>query len=143
MHREPLARQRNVGEQCSGWAAVVPTLALAFGAVMGSAASNEDTANWRLAAAAGFAGAQVDTVFKLKKAARAIGINVIRNRGTAELNGVGEDLAQRQPQAVEFGAGDAIGPTAGPDAGMKEAFVGVDVAHASEKRLVEQGRLDV
>src|ERR1039458_1635338 len=105
------------------------SLVLALRAVMGSAASDDNPANRCLAAAAGLAGAQVDAVLKLKKATLAIGVNIIGNRRAAESNGVGEDLAQCNPQPVELGACQAVGAATRANAGMKEAFVGVDIAH--------------
>jgi len=45
-------------------------------------------------------------------------------------------------EAVELGAGEAASRAAGADAGMEEAFVGVDVADAGEERLIEQCGFD-
>jgi hypothetical protein len=110
---------------------------------VGSAPGYYHPANRRLAAAAGLAGAQVDAVLKLKKPALAIGVDVIGDRRAAQPNSVRQDLAQRGPQVVELGAGDAVGTPPRANAGMKEAFVGVDIAHASQQRLVQQSCLDV
>jgi hypothetical protein len=134
---------RIAGERCLRWAAVETALALAIRAEMGSAAGDDDTANRCFAAAAGFAGAQVDAVLELEESTLAIGANVVRDRGAAELNGVGEDLAQRQTQPVQLGTGDAIGPTAWANSGMEQAFVGVDVSYACKQCLVQESGLDV
>jgi len=56
---------------------------------------------------------------------------------------VREDLAQCNPQTVKLGAGDAVGTPPRANAGMEETFVGVDIAHTGEKRLVQQSCLDV
>lgn len=116
--------------------------ALALGTVMGSAPGNQNSTNRRLAAQAGQAGAKVDAVLELKEPPLAIGVNVIGDRRAAESNGVRQDFAQRQPQAVKLGAGDAVGTPPRANAGMKEAFVRVDVAHAGQQRLVQQSCLD-
>ena len=83
---------------------------------MSAAPGEKNPADWGLAAAAGQAGAQVDAVFKLEEAALAIGVNVVRNRGTAQANGVVEHLEQGLAEAFEFGAGEAAGSAAGTDA---------------------------
>jgi hypothetical protein len=101
-----------------------------------SAASNDDTPNRRFAAAARLARAQVDAVLELEESTLAIGAYIVRDRGAAEANCVRQDFAQRQPQTVELGAGDAVGTTAGANSGMKETFVGVDVPYACKQRLV-------
>ena len=76
---------------------------------MGSAASQHQAPDGRLAAAAGLAGALVDAVLKLKEAPLAIGVDVIGDRGTAEPYGVAQNLAQREPETVEFCSGEAVG----------------------------------
>ena len=53
-----------------------------------------------------------------------------------------QNLAEGQPEPLELGAGQAAGASAGPDTGVKEALVGVDVAHAGEQGLIEQRCLD-
>ena len=63
--------------QGSRGAAISPTLALAFGAEVGSAAGDDDTANWRLAAAAGLARAQIDAVLELEESTLAIGAHIV------------------------------------------------------------------
>lgn len=115
---------------------------LAMGAVVGAAAGDRDALDGCFAGEAGLAGALVDTVFELEKAAHAFGIDVVGNRRTAEADGVLEDFAEGEPQALEFDAGEAPGAAAGSNGGAKEAFIGVDVAYTGEKRLVEQGRFD-
>jgi hypothetical protein len=110
---------------------------------MGPAPGNDHPANRRLTAAAGLAGAQVNAVLKLKKPTFAIRIDVIRDRRAAQSDRVSQDLAQRNPQPVELGAGEAVGTASRTNASMKEAFIGVDIAYPGQQRLVEQSRLDV
>ena len=81
-------------------------------------------------------------MFELEEAANAVGIDVVGDGGAAEGDGVVEDGEEGGAEAVELGAGEAAGVAAGPDAGAEEAFVGVDVAHAGEEGLVEEGGFD-
>jgi hypothetical protein len=55
---------------------------------MRASASQQNTPDRRLAAAAGKAGAQVDAVFQLEEAAHSVGIHVIGDRRAAQPNGV-------------------------------------------------------
>jgi len=57
--------------------------ALALGAIMSSAAGDDNPANGRLAPAAWLRSPLIDTVFELKKAALAVGADVIRDRRAA------------------------------------------------------------
>ena len=109
---------------------------------MGTAASENDAANGGAAGSAGLAGALIDAMLELEESPGAFGIDVIGDRGAAHPDGVFQDLAKCLAQAVEFGAGETAGGFAGADAGAKEAFVGIDVAHAREQFLVEEGGLD-
>ncbi len=109
-----------------------PGSALALGAVVGSAASQHHAPDGRLAAAAGLAGALVDAVLELKEAPLAIGVDIIGDRGATKPDGVVQNLAQRQPKTLEFGSSEAVSPPSGPDAGLKQALVGIDVAHAGQ-----------
>lgn len=62
--------------------------ALTVRAVMGAPAGQQNSPDGSLATAAGFAGALVDAVLKLEKAALAIGADVIRHRRAAQADGV-------------------------------------------------------
>jgi hypothetical protein len=109
---------------------------------VGAAASNDDALDWRLADAAGLAGAGVDAVFELEEASDAVGVDVVGDGGAPELDGVFEDVAEGVAETGELGAGEATGVPTRADAGAEECFVGVDIADAVEERLVEQGGLD-
>ena len=109
---------------------------------MGTPSGQENALDRLLAAAAGLAGAQVDAVLKLEEAADAVGIYVVRNRGAAQLNGVVQNLAECLAETLQLGPGKPAGGAARTDAGVEEAFVGVDVAHPGQQRLVEQRGLD-
>jgi len=116
--------------------------ALATGTEMGTAPGEQDAADGGSAAAAGLAGTQVDAVLKLEESAGASRVDVIGDRGAAQPNGLLENLAQSPAQALELGAGETAGGAARTDSGMKEALVGVDVAHSGEQGLVEKRCLD-
>ena len=79
------------------------------------------------------AATHVDLVLKLKEAADAVGIDVIGDRGAAELDGVAEDVHESFAEAEEFVAGEASGLTARSDAGSEERLIGVDVANSVEQ----------
>ena len=102
---------------------------LAHRAEVGSAARQHQAPYWRLATAARQAGALVNAVLELKESALAIGIDIIGDRGTAKPDGVAQHLAQRESKALQFLSGKAVGPPPRPNACLKQALIGVDVAH--------------
>ena len=112
-------------------------LALAGGAVVGAAAGEDDALDRRGADAAWFAGAGVDVVVELEEAGNSVCVDVIGDRGSPKLDGFRENLDQSGAKTGEFGAGKTAGVAGGADAGVKESLVGVDVADAVEKRLVQ------
>ena len=61
---------------------------LAVRTVMGTAPSNRDPLDRRLAGAAGLTGALVYVVLQLEEAAHAVRIDVVGYRGTAEADGM-------------------------------------------------------
>ena len=109
---------KNIDERLRA-VSIMSDSALALGAVMGSAASQHQALDGRLAAAAGLACTLVNAVLDLKEAARAIGVDVIGDRGAAEPYCVAQNLAQRQSKTLEFGVGEAVGPPPRPDACSK------------------------
>ena len=115
---------------------------MAARAEVSSAAGEEDPADGGSAIAAWFAGAQVDAVLQLEESTRAVGVDIIGDRGAAQSDGMLQDAAEGPAQTLELGTGESTGRPAWTDAGMEEAFVGIDVAHSGEKRLVEKGGLD-
>jgi len=115
---------------------------LTIWAEMGSPAGKKNAPDGRLATAAGQAGSHVDAVLKLKKAPHAVGIDIIGDGGTAEPDGLLQNLAEGEPEPLKFSLGEAAGTAARPDTGVEEALVGVDIAHTGKEGLVEQGRFD-
>ena len=55
---------------------------------------------------------------------------------------MGEDFAQRQPEPFELGPCYAVGAPLRANAGVKEAFIGIDITYACQQSLVEQSCLD-
>ena len=105
-------------------------------------AGEQYSADGSAADQAGLAGPEVDAVLKLEKAAYAVGIHVVGDGRAAERNRMLQDFLQGRAKAVKFSALDAAGHAFGTDSGAEEAFVGVDIAHAVEQRLIEQRRFD-
>ena len=65
---------------------------LASWAVMRAASGYQDALNEGGAGRTGQAGAQVDTVLKLKESAHAVGVNVVGNRGAAQTDRMLQNL---------------------------------------------------
>jgi hypothetical protein len=117
-------------------------LPLAFGAKVSSTSGYKDASYGGFALAAWLPCALVNAVLQLKKAACAIGIDVVGDRGATEPNGVPKNLAQRLPEPVVLGNRDPVGAPSRPDSGMEQAFVRIDVPHTRQQRLIEQRRFD-
>ena len=109
---------------------------------MGASACEENSANWCAASAAGLTCPQVDAMLQLEETAHSVGVDIIRNRGAAEADGMLQHGLQRRSQAFQFGPGQPAGTPARTDAGAEQALIGVDVAYAGEEGLVEEGRFD-
>lgn len=109
---------------------------------MSAAAGNENSANGGGAAAAGEAGSLVNGVAGLEEAGFTGGVDVVGDGRAAEADGVLKHLAESEAQALELGPGEAACHAPGADASVEEAFVGIDVADADEKRLVEERSFD-
>ena len=77
-------------------------------------------------------GPLVDAVFQLKESAHPVGIHIVGNGRTAQADGVAENLAQSQPQSLQFSACKTAGAATWLDTGVKQRFVGVDIPHARQ-----------
>ena len=109
---------------------------------MRSTTRQQNPANRGLTAPARLARPLVYEVLELKEATFPIGVDVVGNRRAAESDGLQENLAQRETEPLKLGESEPVTPAARPDARLKQAFVGVDIAHACEDRLIEQRRFD-
>ena len=110
---------------------------LTVGAEVGAAAGNEEAADGRSAGGTGFAGTEIDFVFQLEESFGAIRVHVIGNGGAAERDGFPQHGLDGGMQALQFPAGEPASLTPGTNAGAKQAFVGIDIADAVEKFLVQ------
>ena len=85
---------------------------------------------------------EIDFVFQLKESFRPPDVHVVGHGGAAERDGFPQYRLDRAVQALQFLAGEPASLTSGTDAGAKQAFIGIDIAHTMEKFLVQQRRLD-
>jgi len=104
---------------------------------MSAPASHENTADRSSAGVAWLGGAQVNAVFELEEAALPIGVNVIRDRGAAQTNGMAQDLEKRLSEAFKFDSSEAACGPARADTGTKETLVSIDVTYSGEEGLIE------
>ena len=109
---------------------------------MGSSTGEQNAPDRGLAAATGLVGPKVDAVFELEETSHSVGIHVVRDRRTTQPDGLLQNLAEREPEAFKFNSAKAACVAARPDAGVKEAFVGINVTHTGKQALIEQGGLD-
>src|SRR5258707_1472720 len=103
-------------------------LLLALGAVMGAAAGDDDALDGSLADIAVGVGWSVDAVLELEKTFFDGGVNVIRDRGAAEGDGLLQDSLHGRVESLELVAGELSGAATGTNAGSVKGFIGVDVA---------------
>lgn len=71
-----------------------------------------------------------------------IGIEVVAEGRPAGVDGVGEDASDGAGEPADVRSGEAVGACERVDPGVVEGLVGVDVADAGEKGLVEQSGFD-
>src|SRR6266508_2889835 len=116
-------------------------LALAFGAEVGAASGDFDALDGRAADVAGQAGAPEDFDLELVPALAAAGVEVVAEAGAAVAEGDLESLADCGVESPDALSRKRVGGALRADAGEKERFVGVDVADAGYRGLVEQCRL--
>jgi len=115
---------------------------LAVGAVVGAATGENYALNGRFTDEAGLSEALIDAMLELEEATDTVGVDIIGDRGTAEPDGAPENFTQREAEALQLIAREAARLAARANAGAKETFVGVYVAHAGEEGLVEQSCFD-
>ena len=118
------------------------SLALAVGAIVRSAARQDDALDRCSAYQAGLSGAEIDPMLELEEACYASRIHIIGYGRAAERDGLSEDALQTGMQAVEFGPLQVASHPAGPDAGAEKTLVGIDIAHTMQQFLVQQGSLN-
>src|SRR5450432_3480312 len=109
---------------------------------MAAAAGNYEAADGRFASQARLAFTAVDTVLQLEKSFFAVGAYVIGDGRPAEFDGLPEDCLDRSKQAFQIRFGNGRGAALGTDSDARQRLVGVDVAHAAQKLLIQQSTLD-
>src|SRR5207302_6297366 len=109
---------------------------------MAAASGNDDTLDRSLADAAGLAFTAIDAMPELEKSFFSVGVHVIRDGRTTQLNRFVQDLLQPGVQLGQLIVGDARGPAAGANAGAEQGFVGIDVPYPSQEFLVQQRAFD-
>ncbi len=106
---------------------------------MGGAAAKDDSGNGGFAADTGLVFTSINPVKKLEGPFFAIGIDVVAQGAAAMVDGAAENELDRPIQSKDLLAGEQIAGSGGINAGMKERFIGVDVADAGEDALIEKG----
>jgi len=86
--------------------------------------------------------AAIDSMLKLKKSFLAVGIDIIGNRRSAERDGLAQHFPHRSMQFGQLLPRDGGRAAARTDAGPKQRFVGINVAHAAQQLLIQQRTLD-
>jgi hypothetical protein len=79
---------------------------------------------------------------QLEESGDAVGVHIVGDGGSAELDGMFEDFDESGAKASEFVAGETSSLAAWADSGVEEGFVSVDIAHPMKKRLIEERSLD-
>jgi hypothetical protein len=109
---------------------------------MGASARHDHVANRCLTTKAGFSVALVNAMPQLKFTAIPFGIHIIRDRRAPGTNGFGQDFLDFAVQTQQLLLRQIRGDARGMKAGAKEAFVRVNVANASQNRLIEKQSLE-
>src|SRR3954471_21580814 len=98
---------------------------------MAAAPGNHHALDRSLADAAGLAFTAVDAMPQLEKSFFPVGVHVIRDGRTTQLNRFVQDLLQPRVQLRQLIVGDARGPAAGANAGAEQGLVRIDVPYPS------------
>lgn len=106
---------------------------------MGSSLSYDNPSYFTPASSTWLTFAAIDPQLILKAPAL---INPI-NTGPIGLNAVAQGRPERLPQAVNFMVGQTIGSAQWMKAGSVQGFIGVDVAHTGQDRLIQEQRLEL
>ncbi len=109
---------------------------------MRSASGKNNALDRLLAYATGLPCTAIHAVLKLEKSFDSIGIHIIRDRGSAEFNGLIENFSQSQAQTFQLNSRESSGDFTRTDAGAKKTFVGIDIPYTMQQCLIEKRRLD-
>ncbi len=109
---------------------------------MAAAACDRDPFDGMLADKAPFSLSPIDPVLKLKESGFALGVHIVRNRRAAGSNRFIQHRPKRKEQLAQFCLAERCGPATWAHAGAKQRLVRIDVPHAAQQSLVQQGALD-
>jgi hypothetical protein len=101
-----------------------------------AAAGDHDALDGFLADQTRFAFATVHAMLKLKVTFFAIGIHIIRDRGTASRDGFVQHFFHGGMQAGELFATDVAGAPAWTNTGAEESLIRVNVSDAAQQFLI-------
>lgn len=115
---------------------------LALRAKVGTAPGDDDAADFCAAAKARLAGALIDAMARLKFSAIPFRVHVIGNRRTFHANRFVQNQADFFVQARDFIRREIGAEALRMNPRAPQGLIGVDIAHATERALIEQERLD-
>jgi len=109
---------------------------------MTAASRYDDPFDRTFAGQARFAFAPIHSMLQLEEAFLAIRVNVVSNAGTAHANCLSENFLKCKVQSPEFVVSKGGCTAARPNACTEQGLVGIDIANAAQKILVQQGTFD-
>src|SRR5439155_6861815 len=112
-----------------------------MGTVMGAAPGDHDALDSAFTSAARSAFAAIDAMPELEVSGLAGDVNIIRNGRAASGDGLSQHGLQMFVQCFESSTRNGRRSPARPDAGAMQRFIGIDIAHAPQQLLIEQGTL--
>ena len=95
---------------------------------MAASAGDHDALDGRLTDQAGLSLPAINSMLQLEKTFPAVGVNVIRDRRTAQLDGFLQDLLYRQIKLSQLFSGQGGGAPTRANSGPEQGLVGVNIA---------------
>jgi hypothetical protein len=117
-------------------------LVLAFGTIMGAAATHEDAPDRSSTNQAWLPGTEIYPMFELEEAFYAGRVHIIRNGRAAEGDCLLQYTLQAGVEAIKFCPLQVASHPTRPDSCPEKALVGINIPHAMQELLIEQGCLD-
>ena len=81
-------------------------------------------------------------MLQLEEAANPIRIHIVRNRRSAQLNGMLQHNLQRRAQPFELLPGQPPGHSFRSDSCPKQALIGINIPHTMQQLLIQEGSLN-
>src|ERR1700727_1238868 len=117
-------------------------LLLAGRAIMSSAPRQNRSPDRCPAGKARLPAPEIDPMLQLEEAANPIRIHIVRNRRSAQLNGMLQHNLQRRAQPFELLPGQPPGHSFRSDSRPKQALIGINIPHAMQQLLIQEGSLN-